>query len=77
MDYVEGTSLAALVRESPLPARQAAAYVQTIAEAMHYAHQKGILHRDHQNHLSSLISHPSSPRFPTSEWPSGSRAAQS
>ncbi|MBI3468389.1 MAG: serine/threonine protein kinase, partial [Planctomycetes bacterium] len=46
MDYVEGTSLAALVRQNPLPAKLAAHYVQVIAEAMHYAHLKGILHRD-------------------------------
>jgi serine/threonine-protein kinase len=46
MDYVEGTSLAALVRENPLPAKQAASIVMTVAEAVHYAHQKGILHRD-------------------------------
>jgi serine/threonine protein kinase len=38
--------LAALLREHPLPARQAAAYVKTIAEAIHYAHGQGILHRD-------------------------------
>ena len=37
MDYVEGTSLAELVRENPLPARQAAEYVKTISEAIHYA----------------------------------------
>src|SRR5262249_15553954 len=46
MDYVAGTSLAALVRENPLPARRAARYVQIIAEAIHYARQQGILHRD-------------------------------
>jgi len=46
MDYVEGTNLAALVREKPLPAKRAAAYVKTIAEAIHYAHEQGILHRD-------------------------------
>jgi WD40 repeat protein/tRNA A-37 threonylcarbamoyl transferase component Bud32 len=46
MDYVAGTSLSALVRENPLPARRAAQYVQIIAEAIHYAHQQGILHRD-------------------------------
>ncbi|MBI2924632.1 MAG: serine/threonine protein kinase [Verrucomicrobia bacterium] len=46
MDFIEGRSLAALVREHPLPARQAAAYVKTIAEAIHYAHTQGILHRD-------------------------------
>ncbi len=46
MDYVAGGNLAALVREKPLPAKRAAAYVKTIAEAIHYAHEQGILHRD-------------------------------
>jgi serine/threonine protein kinase len=46
MDYVEGQSLAAVVRERPLPAGTAARYVKVIAEAIHYAHQQGILHRD-------------------------------
>jgi serine/threonine protein kinase/WD40 repeat protein len=46
MDYVEGKSLADIVHENPLPARQAARYVQLIAGAIHYAHQHGTLHRD-------------------------------
>src|ERR1051326_1480759 len=46
MDYVEGESLASLVQERPLAPRRAAAYVRTIAEAIHFAHQRGILHRD-------------------------------
>jgi serine/threonine protein kinase len=46
MDYVEGQSLAAVVRDHPLPARTAARYVKVIADAIHYAHQQGILHRD-------------------------------
>jgi hypothetical protein len=46
MDYVEGGNLAALVHEKPLPAKRAAAYVKTVAEAIHYAHEQGILHRD-------------------------------
>ena len=46
MDYIEGQSLAALVREGPLPAERAARYARIIAQAIHYAHQRGTLHRD-------------------------------
>ena len=46
MDYVEGQCFSALIRGSPLPARCAAGYVKTIAEAIHHAHEHGILHRD-------------------------------
>jgi tetratricopeptide (TPR) repeat protein/predicted Ser/Thr protein kinase len=46
MDYVPGKSLGELVREGPLPPKRAATYLKTIAEAIRYAHQHGILHRD-------------------------------
>ena len=46
MDFVDGPSLAALVGHQPLPARRAAQYLKIIAEAIHYAHEQGILHRD-------------------------------
>lgn len=46
MEYVEGPCLSALIRGSPLPCRRAAGYVKTIANAVHYAHEHGILHRD-------------------------------
>ncbi len=46
MEYVEGRNLADLVREHPLAARRAAGYVRSIAEAVHHAHQRGVLHRD-------------------------------
>ena len=46
MELVEGRSLSALVREGPLPANQAARYVEQIARAVHYAHEQGVLHRD-------------------------------
>jgi len=46
MDLVGGPNLATFVKEQPLPARRAAGYLKTIAEAIHYAHERGILHRD-------------------------------
>jgi eukaryotic-like serine/threonine-protein kinase len=46
MDFVEGRSLGAIVRENPLPAQRAAKYVTTIAEAIQYAHAQGTVHRD-------------------------------
>jgi serine/threonine protein kinase len=46
MDLIKGQTLTELVRDQPLPAKRAATYVKTIAEAVNYAHQHGILHRD-------------------------------
>ena len=46
MDYVEGRSLSDLIADGPVPADKAAAYVQAVASAVHYAHQHDILHRD-------------------------------
>ncbi|MCI0748144.1 MAG: protein kinase [Verrucomicrobia subdivision 3 bacterium] len=46
MDYVDGPNLANFVREQPLSGKRAAEHVKVIAEAIHYAHEHGILHRD-------------------------------
>jgi WD40 repeat protein/tRNA A-37 threonylcarbamoyl transferase component Bud32 len=46
MEYVEGGSLAHKLRGKPPPPRDAAAMVETLARAVHAAHQHGIIHRD-------------------------------
>jgi WD40 repeat protein/tRNA A-37 threonylcarbamoyl transferase component Bud32 len=46
MGFVEGTSLAARLADVPLPPREAAELLQQIAEAVRYAHEQGVIHRD-------------------------------
>jgi eukaryotic-like serine/threonine-protein kinase len=46
LEYCDGGSLADKVRGQPQPPREAAALVQTLARAMHAAHQRQIVHRD-------------------------------
>jgi tetratricopeptide (TPR) repeat protein/tRNA A-37 threonylcarbamoyl transferase component Bud32 len=46
LEYVSGGSLADLVRGSPQSPADAARLVETLADAIHYAHQQGVIHRD-------------------------------
>jgi serine/threonine-protein kinase len=46
MEYVEGGSLAQALAGTPQPARQAAALLATLAQAVQVAHHAGIVHRD-------------------------------
>jgi WD40 repeat protein len=51
MEYVEGSSLAQLVKAGgPLPIIQACEYVRQAAEGLQYAHEKGMVHRDVKPH---------------------------
>lgn len=50
MDYIEGENLAAYLKRNPLSATEAARLMKTIAEAIHFAHQRGTLHRDLKPH---------------------------
>jgi WD40 repeat protein/predicted Ser/Thr protein kinase len=46
MEYVEGSSLRTRIAQGPLPVGEAVRLGEAIAEALHYAHQHGVLHRD-------------------------------
>jgi eukaryotic-like serine/threonine-protein kinase len=46
MDFVEGPTLAHLLKDGPLNVRRAARYIEVIARAVRFAHERGIIHRD-------------------------------
>jgi serine/threonine-protein kinase len=46
MEFVDGGNLAEKLRGGPLPAREAASLVTTLARAIQVAHEGGIVHRD-------------------------------
>jgi len=46
MGFVSGTSLARQLVAGPLPPRVAALIVRQVAEAVQYAHSRGVIHRD-------------------------------
>src|SRR6185369_549109 len=46
MKFVEGGQLDEVVRRAPMSIRQAAELIAKVARTVHYAHERGILHRD-------------------------------
>lgn len=46
LEYVSGGSLVDLFRGLPQPPKEAALLVETLADAIEYAHQHGVIHRD-------------------------------
>jgi tetratricopeptide (TPR) repeat protein len=46
MQFLDGEPLDAVIRRGPLDPREAARLVCTAARAVHFAHQRGIIHRD-------------------------------
>jgi mono/diheme cytochrome c family protein/predicted Ser/Thr protein kinase len=46
MEYVAGGSLAELLARNPPSARTAAELIETLARAIHAAHERGVVHRD-------------------------------
>ncbi|MCS7469122.1 WD40 repeat domain-containing serine/threonine protein kinase [Stieleria sp. ICT_E10.1] len=45
-DYVEGATLKDLLGGQPMAARETARVAATIADALHHAHEQGVIHRD-------------------------------
>ncbi|MEM9586290.1 MAG: serine/threonine-protein kinase [Planctomycetota bacterium] len=46
MQFIDGRSLSAIVRESPIENQRVAALIAKVAQAVDHAHQQGVLHRD-------------------------------
>ena len=46
MEFVEGTSLAQILQQGPIPAGAVAAYVAQVLDALAYAHAHGVIHGD-------------------------------
>jgi WD40 repeat protein len=46
MDYIDGEDLAQRLRNSPVRPEDAVEWMAQVAEAVQYAHEKGVLHRD-------------------------------
>ncbi len=61
MGYVAGQSLAARLAAGPLPPKEGAELVATVAEAVEYAHRQGVIHRDIKP-SNILLDHKGRPR---------------
>src|SRR4249920_1958357 len=46
MELVEGPTLAERIKKGPIPLKGALDIAKRIAEALEYAHEKGVIHRD-------------------------------
>jgi tetratricopeptide (TPR) repeat protein len=46
MEYVPGSTLRARMKSGPIPPREAASIVATVARSVHAAHEAGVIHRD-------------------------------
>jgi WD40 repeat protein/serine/threonine protein kinase len=70
MRYVEGRSLSEMHRAGPLSPRRAAAYLEPIARAVHFAHTHGIVHRDLKpsNILVDMSDRPFVTDFGLAKW---------
>jgi serine/threonine-protein kinase len=70
MGLVQGQSLAERTGHGPLEPREAARLMKTIAEAVAYAHGRGVIHRDLKP-SNVLLDEAGQPCIPISVWRSG------
>jgi serine/threonine protein kinase len=61
MEYADGGSLDAYTAREPCSPREAAAVVEVLAQAVHYAHGRGIIHRDLSPGNILLVPAPATP----------------
>ena len=72
MEFIEGLSLVAYANQHTLDARARLRLLASICDAVHHAHQRGLIHRDPGSpRMSSWMATGLDPRF----WTSGSRAS--
>jgi formylglycine-generating enzyme required for sulfatase activity len=73
MELVEGGTLHAKLARTPQQPHQAAALVETLARAVHYAHERGVVHRDLKPGNVLLAFSRAAQRSATGPLPFGSR----
>jgi serine/threonine protein kinase len=71
MEYVAGGNLSGILQGLPQPPRAVAELVEQVAQALGFAHRRGVIHRDvkPQNILMIAPSVPPDPRKPTDSLP--------
>ena len=77
MAFVERQSLAKRVADGPLSPREAAEIVRQVAEAVQYAHEHGVIHRDLKPHNILLLARATASNTPQPDSTAPARLANS